>query len=79
MFRKTRSLLLALVCSVLLLLLGVIWGVWFAFPFPDATQQQIAAIQRHSRISDVLMLSGLIGILISSARLLKRLLAMNKN
>lgn len=78
MNRRSKSALLALLPSVVIFVAAVLWGVYFAYPEPDAAPEKAAQIRLHSTLSGWLMLLAAGTFLVSCITLAVGLLAKAK-
>jgi heme/copper-type cytochrome/quinol oxidase subunit 2 len=75
MNRTIKSALLAMLLGVVLFVVAMFWGVYFAFPHPDASSEEAAKIQLHSTLSGWLMVLAAGTFLVSCITLVVRLIA----
>lgn len=55
-----------MVCGLALFVAGALWGVWFAFPEPDAGAERLARMRVHDAAASSAMLSGLACLLVGA-------------
>lgn len=71
---KTRLWPWLTLAGIALFMAGVFWGAWFAFPYPDASPDEVARMRVHERVATSAMLLGLLCTLVGGIATVRSLL-----